>query len=40
MVCEENFNIEGNSRAGKLMVDLSNKESGGCLLDNLDSDED
>ena len=38
--CEENFKIEGNSKAGKLMVGVSYRESGGCLLDNSDSDED
>jgi len=38
--CEENFKIEGNSKTGKLMVGVSYKEIGGCLLDNLDSDED
>ena len=40
MVCEENFNIEGNSRTGKVKVDISNKERGECLLDNVERDED
>ena len=37
--CEENFKIEGDSKTGKLMVGVSFKETGGCLLDNSDSDE-
>ena len=37
---EENFKIEGNSKTGKLMVGVSYKENGGCLLDNSDSDKD